>query len=523
MPFIVAGLAIVGLATVYTGALTAPSAGGYHDDGVYAVTAKALAEGRGYRIVSLPDAPPQTKYPILFPFLLSLVWRVHTEFPANLPYLRAVPFVAGLGWLWCSWLLVTRAGMPRTAATVLVLISAASPWILFLSTSLMSETLFALLMTVTILLVHKTLESQRPSGLAWVAGALAGACLLTRAIGVTVIVAGLLCFAGRRRWIDLVRFVAAAVLVGAPWVIWVVAQSPATVPSEPFYTATNYGAWNVFSGYSLEEKLIIIKGNAILLLIAPLQLLGIDIFGSTLLLSVGVAMVLARGVWVRRSHPITIFVAVYLAVLLGWAWPPIRFVTVVMPLLGWLFWSALPDNWPGLRQAVAAALVMAVAPTAIRGPASIRSHGASWPVMPSGEDWSRSAQLLDWLRVNTPSNSVIAGNLDPMYFLYTGRRAIRAFETDAYQLYYRNQARSRPIGTAETLRARMLTHRVDFLVVTPNLGFGEAPHFRSVVDELAHTRSGSLVPATDEPTRGYVVYRIDRSKLGLNTEDRKGP
>ena len=33
----------------------------FHDDGIYAVAAKALADGDGYRIISLPGDPAQTK------------------------------------------------------------------------------------------------------------------------------------------------------------------------------------------------------------------------------------------------------------------------------------------------------------------------------------------------------------------------------------------------------------------------------------------------------------------------------
>ena len=66
----VAALALV-ICSFYLLALTAPAAGMFHDDGVYLVTAKSLAEGRGYRLLSMPGEPPQTKYPVLFPFSLS--------------------------------------------------------------------------------------------------------------------------------------------------------------------------------------------------------------------------------------------------------------------------------------------------------------------------------------------------------------------------------------------------------------------------------------------------------------------
>ena len=38
--------------------------------------AKSIAEGHGHSIPSLPGAPAQTKYPPLFPMLLSIVWWI---------------------------------------------------------------------------------------------------------------------------------------------------------------------------------------------------------------------------------------------------------------------------------------------------------------------------------------------------------------------------------------------------------------------------------------------------------------
>ena len=40
--------------------------GFFHDDSIYTVVAKSLSEGKGYRIISLPSSPPQTKYPFVY-------------------------------------------------------------------------------------------------------------------------------------------------------------------------------------------------------------------------------------------------------------------------------------------------------------------------------------------------------------------------------------------------------------------------------------------------------------------------
>src|SRR3954471_19102780 len=76
-----------------------PQFGDYHDDGIYFVCAKSLAAGE-YRIESLPGAPAQTKYPPLYPLLLSLAWRINPAFPENLR------IAAWLSWLSLPALLV---------------------------------------------------------------------------------------------------------------------------------------------------------------------------------------------------------------------------------------------------------------------------------------------------------------------------------------------------------------------------------------------------------------------------------
>src|SRR5206468_4145523 len=71
----------------------------FYDEGVYVATAKALAAGSGYRNPSLPDAPPQAKYPPLVPLALSLVWRLAPQFPDNLTAMKALVFLSGMGLL----------------------------------------------------------------------------------------------------------------------------------------------------------------------------------------------------------------------------------------------------------------------------------------------------------------------------------------------------------------------------------------------------------------------------------------
>src|SRR5262245_33938328 len=74
---------IVAAGVLYLRTLDANKIGFYHDDGIYAVTANSLAAGSGYRIMSLPGEPSQTKYPPLYPLLLSMAWLINPNFPSN--------------------------------------------------------------------------------------------------------------------------------------------------------------------------------------------------------------------------------------------------------------------------------------------------------------------------------------------------------------------------------------------------------------------------------------------------------
>src|SRR5258706_9244130 len=92
--FLAISLMAAGL--LYFAVMTPTRFGAYHDDGVYVTTAKSLATGDGYRIISLPYEPAQTKYPPFYPFLLSLIWSVYPAFPQNLTWMMLLSVIATL-------------------------------------------------------------------------------------------------------------------------------------------------------------------------------------------------------------------------------------------------------------------------------------------------------------------------------------------------------------------------------------------------------------------------------------------
>src|SRR6202165_2627743 len=132
-----------------------PHFGILQDDGIYLIDAKALAEGSGYRILSLPAQPNETRYPPLYPLYLSLAWRVIPSFPANLPLALmlswlCLPVVLGLAYVWCG-----RQQFPVPLTWLVVALFGLNPYVLFFVSNLGSEILFMALVLGAILVVER--------------------------------------------------------------------------------------------------------------------------------------------------------------------------------------------------------------------------------------------------------------------------------------------------------------------------------------------------------------------------------
>lgn len=511
--------ALLGMLTLYFVLAQAPAAGVFHDDGIYLATAKALAEGEGYRVLSIPGAPPQTKYPVLFPWLLSLVWRWQPSFPANLPWLRLVPLAGTVMWLILSWPLLRRLGASLRESTAIVLVTAASPWVAFLSTTLMSESVFAAILTGSLLVMTRIHQEQGTHIDGLIAGGLAGLAVLTRTAGLAPACAGLLVLALSRRWrLSALYLVGMAVLV-LPWFAWVSRQDVGA-GVDTYYSATNYGSWNIIANFEWPEKLDVLRLNVFGGAVALGQIWNVFVPGLylTVLVAVVCVMSLGRGLWLARSQPAALLTAAYCAIHAAWVWPPLRFAVPVVPLLLWFGFLGI-DRSRRIGCVVALALLGVGIFQLSVVTAQARDKGVVWPAETDVDAWQETSRLLSWISEETPGDAVLTGNLDPMYYLFTGRKAVRAFDINPFLLYYNVAgAPANPLGTSEDFRKRLLGIQADYLIVTPGKGFPEAVHMRSLISQLSARFTGSLLPVAGSVNSGYVVFKINRDVLGRRNE-----
>jgi hypothetical protein len=505
--------------------------GNYADDGTYVTTAKALAEGRGYRIISLPNEPLQTKYPILYPLALAIVWKLWPSFPANIVALKSVGLVCASAAVGLAYLYLIRFGyFTRKTAAWAGAITATTPFYLSYAPQALSCPCFALLVVVGLWRLERLAE-QRNAG--WrtclLTGMVIGLPFLTRSIGIVFGLPALAGKFGRRNtlWVAL-----GGALVTLPWVAWTmwVLSRASSDPMMKYQTdylgvsgnlngGPNFSFWwspttRPYVPMMLIENTMVALGSAATL---PLG-------GMTRLVSVWypalIALVFSLGVlawWaiirLEKQRPILKwFLLAYVFTLCVWPWRSTRFFMPILPLLAPFLISGASGALGkilvrrNVEIAGRVALTLAVvlnSSTLIRG--NIGSLFDSEGEQQVKSLWPSVSSALGWIRANAAPQDTVAAWPDAMVYLYTERKAVQPFVYQPAALFY--GAHTGAAGTFADFEGYLGAHRPRFLLYQPNLNGAE--DFAALIHTAEARYPGWIRRAYDAPDPRVVVYEFD--------------
>ena len=425
----------------------------YQDDSIYLSTAKALAQGHGYVLISFPGTPPQTKYPILYPWLLSGIWRMNPAFPRNLTAAIHLTEFFGCWTLVAVFFFLRRLeGLSEWAAMLLTVLLAFQPFFLRLSGLVMSDVPFMALMWTVLLLTNAAKNSKFSLLLMLLAGALTGLSLGIRMVGIAVI-AGIVCaeLFGRkfRSAFTFAAFAGIAALVVSWPTMFHHSPSPAN-PAEPGWNQVllNYTDYARFQwGMSIPSVtafLKLIQVNFLVLLTYP----GTIVAGPSAAWGDRLTAALSVPIWlgvIRQSRAsawqaVVCTAVFYSAILLVWPYTiPDRFLVPFLPLFFAGMWcelgrlgSALVKNFrsgePNSQRIVAVALSVAFAGIfgfiawnyVIGDPKRLREASAY-----RSSVLQERAEAYQWIREHTGPEDRITAWDDFSLYLYTGRQALR--------------------------------------------------------------------------------------------------
>ena len=170
-----------------------------YDGAGYAVLAQALLSGQGYRATDQPDSHRHGHFPPGYPFLLASTWRFGGN---SVPVFHAVSVLCTLAATIASWLWFRRL-MTSDAALILGLALCVN-WLL--GTNRRRDPfrafLYSPLSTSRSRCESTYAPTANPSRVELRAGCALAGCLLTRHIGIALVMAVLLDRALGRRWAE---------------------------------------------------------------------------------------------------------------------------------------------------------------------------------------------------------------------------------------------------------------------------------------------------------------------------------
>jgi hypothetical protein len=419
-----------------------PQFGDIHDDSVYYVSAKSLAEGH-YRIESLPGEPAQTKYPPLYPLLLSIAWRLDPRFPENLP------IAAWLSWLGFPVMLAllgafySRMGISGWRAWLLLILLALNPYIVLFGAKLLSEIWFTALLAGVLLLMERVVETDAGPGWAVAAGVLSGLAYLTRSAGIVLLASGFSYLWMHRERRKAVVFAASMFPFVAGWTLWSrLHQLHSTDQALIYYT--DYVRYE-FANVNLHNLPVVLWKNldGFLLGLGSLVLPKVtdSLFLKILAELIAVAMIAGVVRMVRRGVAVhyAIFAAGSAFMLIIWHFPPNE--RFVLPLIPLAFAGLLTEmeHFAGMARAglrhrdvsqkVASAIMAGVVALVFLGSFGLQGYiGGVFMNESAQHQRERNVDLRGayaWMRVNLPKDAAVVAYNDPVLYLYTGRESIR--------------------------------------------------------------------------------------------------
>ena len=98
--------------------------------------------------------------------------------------------------------------------------------------------------------------------------------------------------------------------------------------------------------------------------------------------------------------------------------------------------------------------------------------------------WEGFEESFAWIRAHTPADALLATAYDPMYYLYTGRRAIRpALHRPA--TYFYPYGRATPnVGSVNEIRPQLDQLKANYLIIDPLDGYAERSATSRLFDQL---------------------------------------
>ena len=452
-----------------------------------------------------------------------MMWQVAPSFPDNIVWLKGVN-VGLVAIMVFGFAYLGKRALPRehvVTPVLLLLLLGTTPGVVAFANYTMSDVLFLTLIVWVLVAACVANRSPRWSPHALVAG-LTAIAILSRSVGICLVAAVVLDRLMSRDVRRAVLHASAMGVVFGIWYVWgmVVAGSASSLIG--YYQVYETSAF----GYLGTDPMLtarIVWGN--------LRMAADDadlVFGPSLAVWPALVVLIGMGVpelWRGGQRLVLIFSVVYIGIVLSHPFAPHRYLVALLPV----FYLSVLAGARAVAELVERAPLRSgtfhAAHTAVFGTAVFLLVGnliwfqhiltpipsgnvRGWYGLDLGYHWDGFEETFGWIRDNTDADDRLGSIFDPMYYLYTGRQAIRPWfhrpETYFYPYGRADPFVGRPADVARELRALGIT----YIVLDPPAGYIEGEAATSMLQDLLRLPevNSSLVFRSGDGA--HEVYRL---------------
>lgn len=483
------------------------------DDGMYVTTARALADGLGYRYPYSPELEHATRYPILYPAMLAVIARLVTDPMQQLLAMQWHTLAHLLAFLALSYAFLVRyLKVAPLLALGLVALVGLNPIVLNLAGQVMSDVPFAGFSMLALFGVAAATRRASPGRIMVAGGLIALACMV-RYQGVALLAAGILALWGERRFKAGFGLLASFIGAFLPWMLWVVTHRALEYGSNFQMMTEGMALARILRELSRSAHFVVTKaipsayvpaltptfdGDPFLLAAPPALLLAG--YGLTFLTILGLVAGLIRprdGV----ERLVALYALLTVALVAVWNtgynylgyWQSVRLLLAVMPffaIFGLRFVASRLPEPVRARKLVAGGLALG---TVLSMAGVGRALEVEWRAMADRAMAQRAySQLFAFVRLKVPEDRVIASTAVPLMYIYTGRQGRNIFLS------------------ADWFAHASVQQGMDYLMITPTpyAGTDVAMDF---LDDTRKRYPELLELAYANSQSGISLWRVDRA------------
>jgi hypothetical protein len=510
------GLLALLIAGAALGGINRDVMGLFHDDAIYAAVAKSLSEGEGYRIASLPSAPAQTKYPFLYSYLLSWIWQLNPTFPDNILLLKSLNVMVLAAIFVFSYLFYCRnAASSDSEALLYALLVCINRTVFSMTDLTLSDLLFMLLTSVALWLCHGAEPSSKVG--TTVLSAIIGLAFLTKPAAAALALAGAVFLGSQRRYLDMMLYGVVLLVFIVPWFLWVSQETPQQSNA-------------LFSYYLSHDFRLSGTGQIVDLVTANLTYLygSLDlIFPASTVPGLGILILFVVVVGFcdslhRHNSFFWVFVVSYLTLVLLWPFHPLRYTLPLLPVVMLFLFRGIGRARKMISYQAGDVPIDRLLARAFLSVLLVLNLAWLWNYLIVKDEhrtrgffgwrfsynWSGFAETFDWVRRNTDEGDILATGYDPMYYHYTGRKAVRPGFHRPETYFYPHGRPAPDVGTAQEIKQQLDLLGVRYLIIDPLDGFMEGEAQTKLFADLLRVYSAPPELVFTSSDSKHKVYKL---------------